>query len=142
MGRRHDSETHNKRVVFYERIKLCVLFFRLNIPPFVAARTVLEGLESEDFCGNEKPAKNEIADTKVKEPTDKGYFTFRNILNPHSNSAFLHLDLRQSRTEEGERRDGWPAQTVSHSAPGGGEPWCVNRVACYEAQLTDSFIFE
>lgn len=26
MGRRHDSETHNKRVLFYERIKLCVLF--------------------------------------------------------------------------------------------------------------------
>lgn len=57
-------------------------FFRLNIPPFVAARTVLEGLESEDFCENEKPVKNEIADTKVKEPTDKGYFTFRDITQP------------------------------------------------------------
>lgn len=43
------------------------MFFRLNIPPFVPARTVLEGLESEDLCDNEKPVKNELKDTKVKE---------------------------------------------------------------------------
>jgi len=42
------------------------ILFRLNIPPFVPARTALEGLESEDLCDNEKPVKNEIADTKTK----------------------------------------------------------------------------
>ncbi|XP_041794563.1 endonuclease 8-like 1 [Chelmon rostratus] len=41
------------------------ILFRLNIPPFVAARTVLEGLESEDSCENEKPVKKEYADTKT-----------------------------------------------------------------------------
>ncbi|XP_030281912.1 endonuclease 8-like 1 [Sparus aurata] len=46
------------------------ILFRLNIPPFVAARTVLEGLESEDFCENEKPVKNEIADTKTSDGTE------------------------------------------------------------------------
>ncbi|XP_049430261.1 endonuclease 8-like 1 [Epinephelus fuscoguttatus] len=41
------------------------ILFRLNIPPFVAARTVLEGLDSEDLCENEKPVKNEIMGTKT-----------------------------------------------------------------------------
>ena len=43
------------------------LFRRLNIPPFVPARTVLEGLESEDSCESDDCVKNE--NTKVKEPT-------------------------------------------------------------------------
>ncbi|XP_033491054.1 endonuclease 8-like 1 [Epinephelus lanceolatus] len=41
------------------------ILFRLNIPPFVAARTVLEGLDSEDLYENEKPVKNEITGTKT-----------------------------------------------------------------------------
>ncbi|XP_054865310.1 endonuclease 8-like 1 isoform X2 [Amphiprion ocellaris] len=40
------------------------ILFRLNIPPFVPARAVLESLESEDLFGNQKPVKNEISDTK------------------------------------------------------------------------------
>ncbi|XP_071354584.1 endonuclease 8-like 1 isoform X3 [Trachinotus anak] len=40
------------------------ILFRLSIPPFVSARTVLEGLESEDLCESGKLVKNEIADTK------------------------------------------------------------------------------
>lgn len=61
-------QTHTKAFLFYETmgLELCI-FFRLNIPPFVPARTALEGLESEDYCENEKPVKNEITDTKVKE---------------------------------------------------------------------------
>ncbi|TKS73488.1 Endonuclease 8-like 1 [Collichthys lucidus] len=42
------------------------ILFRLNIPPFVPARKVLEGLESEDLCDDEKPVKNDT-NTKVKE---------------------------------------------------------------------------
>ncbi|XP_059191155.1 endonuclease 8-like 1 [Centropristis striata] len=41
------------------------ILFRLNIPPFVPARTVLEGLESDDLFGNEKAVKNETKDTKT-----------------------------------------------------------------------------
>ncbi|KAI3371285.1 hypothetical protein L3Q82_023906, partial [Scortum barcoo] len=41
------------------------ILYRLNIPPFVTARTVLEGLESEDSCGNKKHMKNEVTATKV-----------------------------------------------------------------------------
>ncbi|XP_075945268.1 endonuclease 8-like 1 isoform X2 [Anarhichas minor] len=41
------------------------ILFRLNIPPFVSARTVLEGLQSEDVFENKKPLKNEIKDTKT-----------------------------------------------------------------------------
>ncbi|XP_029290207.1 endonuclease 8-like 1 isoform X2 [Cottoperca gobio] len=43
------------------------ILFRLNIPPFVAARVVLEGLESEDLCENEKKVKDEIPDTKTSD---------------------------------------------------------------------------
>lgn len=42
-------------------------FFRLNIPPFMTARTVLEGLESED--DHEQPVKHEILGVKVKRTT-------------------------------------------------------------------------
>ncbi|XP_068458300.1 endonuclease 8-like 1 [Clinocottus analis] len=40
------------------------ILFRLNIPPFVPARTVLEGLKSEDLFENKKAVKNETTDTK------------------------------------------------------------------------------
>ncbi|KAF1386745.1 hypothetical protein PFLUV_G00098070 [Perca fluviatilis] len=43
------------------------ILFRLNIPPFVPARTVLEGLESEDLSENKKPVKNETTDTKTSD---------------------------------------------------------------------------
>ncbi|KAI4825586.1 hypothetical protein KUCAC02_021266 [Chaenocephalus aceratus] len=43
------------------------ILFRLNIPPFVPARSVLEGLESEDLCENEKPLKTEIKDEKTSD---------------------------------------------------------------------------
>ena len=57
--------------MFYTRMVLKYsMYFRLNIPPFVPARTALEGLESEDLCDNEKPVKNEITDTKVNEQTE------------------------------------------------------------------------
>lgn len=55
---------------------LCI-FPRLNIPPFVAARTVLQSLESEDLCENEKPVKKEITATKVKEPRDAHFSTLQ-----------------------------------------------------------------
>ncbi|XP_034443383.1 endonuclease 8-like 1 isoform X1 [Hippoglossus hippoglossus] len=35
------------------------ILFRLNIPPFVPARTVLEGLESEDLCDSGDCVRNE-----------------------------------------------------------------------------------
>ncbi|KAF7663237.1 hypothetical protein LDENG_00216020 [Lucifuga dentata] len=41
------------------------ILFRLNIPPFVLARTVLDGLETEDLCQTEKPEKEEVTDTKT-----------------------------------------------------------------------------
>ncbi|XP_030586784.1 endonuclease 8-like 1 [Archocentrus centrarchus] len=40
------------------------ILFRSNIPPFVSARAVLEGLESDDSCENENPLKKET-DTKM-----------------------------------------------------------------------------
>ncbi|XP_035521029.1 endonuclease 8-like 1 isoform X1 [Morone saxatilis] len=40
------------------------ILFRLNIPPFVAARTTLEGLDSEDLCESEKPVKKENTEKK------------------------------------------------------------------------------
>lgn len=67
------------------------IFSRLNIPPFVPARTVLEGLESEDSC-EKKPVKNEFTATKVKEPRD-AHFSDPQTFSPDrfafSNSAFL-----------------------------------------------------
>lgn len=54
-----------KLYCFTERIcslSLC----RLKIPPFVSARTALEGHESEDLNENEKPVKTEITARKVK----------------------------------------------------------------------------
>ncbi|KAL3061501.1 hypothetical protein OYC64_009632 [Pagothenia borchgrevinki] len=47
------------------------ILFRLNIPPFVPARSVLEGLESEDLCENEKPLKTEIKDEKASDRVKK-----------------------------------------------------------------------
>ncbi|XP_077423776.1 endonuclease 8-like 1 [Vanacampus margaritifer] len=41
------------------------ILYRSNIPPFVPARTVLEGLESEDPCEDEKPSKNDILNQKA-----------------------------------------------------------------------------
>ncbi|XP_029697395.1 endonuclease 8-like 1 isoform X1 [Takifugu rubripes] len=41
------------------------ILFRLNIPPFVPARTVLEVLESEDVCENKIAVKAEATDTKT-----------------------------------------------------------------------------
>lgn len=57
----------------------------------MAARTVLEGLESEDLFENEKPVKNEITDTKVKEPrqTETDHQMVNNQRFTCSNSAFL-----------------------------------------------------
>ncbi|XP_054475412.1 endonuclease 8-like 1 [Anoplopoma fimbria] len=43
------------------------ILFRLNIPPFVPARTVLEGLKSEDVLENKKMVKIEITDTKTSD---------------------------------------------------------------------------
>ncbi|XP_061917124.1 endonuclease 8-like 1 isoform X2 [Entelurus aequoreus] len=40
------------------------ILYRLNIPPFVAARTVLEGLQSEDACEDKKDVKKEIHSKK------------------------------------------------------------------------------
>ncbi|XP_047453153.1 endonuclease 8-like 1 [Mugil cephalus] len=48
------------------------ILFRLNIPPFVPARDVLEGLTTEDLCDNMKPVKNETADTKTTPQIKKG----------------------------------------------------------------------
>lgn len=46
-----------------------LLSFRLSIPPFVKARTVLEGLESKDVSDDDqKPTKEEIIDTEVRGP--------------------------------------------------------------------------
>ncbi|XP_034390114.1 endonuclease 8-like 1 isoform X3 [Cyclopterus lumpus] len=43
------------------------ILFRLNIPPFVPARTILEGLKSEDVFENKKAVNNEIIDTKTSD---------------------------------------------------------------------------
>ncbi|XP_039988899.1 endonuclease 8-like 1 isoform X2 [Xiphias gladius] len=47
------------------------ILFRLNIPPFVPARSVLEGLGSEDLCERNKPVKHEIKHTKTSEGAKK-----------------------------------------------------------------------
>ncbi|XP_056138136.1 endonuclease 8-like 1 isoform X2 [Lampris incognitus] len=47
------------------------ILFRLNIPPFVQARTVLEGLESEDPFVKGEPMKEESADTKTSHRNSK-----------------------------------------------------------------------
>ncbi|XP_041651824.1 endonuclease 8-like 1 isoform X1 [Cheilinus undulatus] len=47
------------------------ILFRLNIPPFVSARTVLEGLESDDFCENDKPVKSENSNKKKTDRATK-----------------------------------------------------------------------
>ncbi|XP_077372952.1 endonuclease 8-like 1 isoform X4 [Festucalex cinctus] len=47
----------------------CIMFeyesFRSNIPPFVPARIVLEGLGSDDTCKDKKPLKNDILNRKA-----------------------------------------------------------------------------
>lgn len=100
-----------------------LFFFRLNIPPFVPARTVLESLESED--DHEKPVKHEILGVKVRRTTTTDgssdsllfFFRFQTIFL----SVSCLTDFKQSETEESERTS-WPAPTVSHSTSGGGEP--------------------
>lgn len=75
-------------------------FFRLNIPPFVPARTVLEGLESEE--DHEKPVKHEILGVKVKRTTTDGssdsllfFLHFQTIL--FSVSCFPRLQTKRNR---------------------------------------------
>ncbi|XP_077452960.1 endonuclease 8-like 1 [Stigmatopora argus] len=41
------------------------ILYRLSIPPFVPARSVLEGLDSEDTWEDRKPVKDEILDKKT-----------------------------------------------------------------------------
>ncbi|XP_026221359.1 endonuclease 8-like 1 [Anabas testudineus] len=41
------------------------ILYRLNIPPFVPARTVLEGLEAQDPCENEKPVTKNVTGKKT-----------------------------------------------------------------------------
>lgn len=68
-----------------KKLKLSHLqtFFRLNIPPFVPARTVLEGLESDNLCENEKPVKQEISDAQVKRKQTTGMLgSHHQSLNP------------------------------------------------------------
>lgn len=69
-----NSDIRIKRALLFNRTMSpdLQIFFRLNIPPFVPARTVLEGLESEDLCENEKPVKHEISGTKVKRKQTTG----------------------------------------------------------------------
>uniref|UniRef100_A0A8C5GBQ4 Endonuclease VIII-like 1 DNA binding domain-containing protein n=1 Tax=Gouania willdenowi TaxID=441366 RepID=A0A8C5GBQ4_GOUWI len=62
-----------------------LLLFRLRIPPFVSARTALEGLESEDLTENIKPVKVESADVKVKRQR------YKNMLFHHWLTAFSDL---------------------------------------------------
>lgn len=64
--RNNDSDTEVKRAFLF--FNKAVSLFRLNIPPFVPARTVLEGLEAEDLLEKEKPVKNYNTGKKVKEP--------------------------------------------------------------------------
>lgn len=101
--------------------------FRLNIPPFVPARTVLEGLESEDSLESSKPVKNEIVDTKVKEPEKDNHFSHHHSTTApaFSNTASLYAftgDLGQGQQEGDERAVGRSTQTVSYSSSGGGQP--------------------
>lgn len=68
---------------------LFIFIFRLNIQPFVPARTVLEHLVSEDFCENEKPLKHEVRDAKVKEQSAYAGFQSRRSNTP--TSSVLHI---------------------------------------------------
>ncbi|XP_031603271.1 endonuclease 8-like 1 isoform X1 [Oreochromis aureus] len=47
------------------------ILFRSNIPPFVAAKTVLEGLGPDDSCQNENPVKKESDAKKTSVRTKK-----------------------------------------------------------------------
>merc|ERR1712212_785471 len=47
------------------------ILFRLNIPPFVQAREVLEGLGSEEVFEDETAIKDQFTDTKTSESTMK-----------------------------------------------------------------------
>ncbi|XP_061531894.1 endonuclease 8-like 1 [Phycodurus eques] len=47
------------------------ILYRLNIPPFVPARAVLEGLESEDACEDEKPVMIETLNKKTVKTAKK-----------------------------------------------------------------------
>lgn len=92
------SDMRIKRALFFNRT-MTLIFFRLNIPPFVTARSVLEGLESDDLYENEKPVKDEISDAKVKRKQTTGApVSHRQTLTPEcfcfvffkfSNNAFL-----------------------------------------------------
>lgn len=63
-------QTHNNEAsCWVEKKKIFFFNFRLNIPPFVSARTVLEVLESEDICENKIPVKEKATDTRVNEHT-------------------------------------------------------------------------
>lgn len=62
---------------------------RLNIPPFVPARKALEGLESEDYCEDEKPVKDDITEKKVKQFRQK--LTFLRLRNSLTALHFLTL---------------------------------------------------
>lgn len=108
---------------FWFGIYFYFYFFRLNIPPFVPARTVLEGLESED----EQPVKHEILGVKVKRTTttDGSSDSFLFFFQTTFLSVSCLTDFKQSETEESERTSGWPAPTVSHSTSGGGGPGWV-----------------
>ena len=53
-------------MVMLTKNKFPYSFVRLNIPPFVQARTVLESLELEDLAADAIPVKEELADKKVK----------------------------------------------------------------------------
>ncbi|XP_058501582.1 endonuclease 8-like 1 [Solea solea] len=47
------------------------ILYRLNIPPFVSARTALEGLDSEDVYESDKHVKQEIEHSKTSDTTKR-----------------------------------------------------------------------
>ena len=57
-------------MVMLTKNKFPYSFVRLNIPPFVQARTVLESLELEDLAADAIPVKEELADKKVSDHQD------------------------------------------------------------------------
>lgn len=108
-------------------IVLFFFVFRLNIPPFVSARSVFELLESEEFCENKLPVKAESGDTKVNKRWPQSS-VFHIIRRPASSVTIcdtlcllLAQDARQKETPEGERGEGRSADAVPHGACGGGE---------------------